>query len=193
MYVITNGKNYIGCNALRQAIATRDINQSLHFSSKEKAENYLQNMPKHFRNIGYGLGEVKEEFDVPENDIVQLDEIIGAIPTIETTLHKLIEQCGVIEAMVHKMDAATIDILHYVEFNQLNVVDGYKIYKKLHEIRIQRRKYKDLLRMINVIKGGSAIDIADGALSKELSVLEDRTYSPRILAELFDSTITEGE
>ena len=47
------------------------------------------------------------------------------------------------------------DILHYIESEKFNSVDGYKLAKKIKEIRQERRKVKNQLNLIKVFQDNS--------------------------------------
>lgn len=86
-----------------------------------------------------------------------------------------------------KYDRQKTDIEHYIEFNagKLNACDGYKAYKLLQDILLERRKIKDEISIINVVRDRmEAEDIAN--IEKKVEELESRTYEPRELTYLFE-------
>ena len=86
-----------------------------------------------------------------------------------------------------KFDGRVTDIEHYIEFNtgKLNACDGYKAYKLLQETLLERRKIKDELQMIQVVRDKmNAEDIAN--VEQKISELEARVYKPRELTYLFE-------
>lgn len=88
-----------------------------------------------------------------------------------------------------KFDRQITDVEHYIEFNagKLNACDGYKAYKLLQDILVQRRKVKDELQMISVVRDRMAFpdDIAN--INAKVQELESRTYEPRELKYLFET------
>lgn len=186
MFVVTNGKNYLGTNSSRKVVAVKELEEALSFSEKQKAENYLLNLPKEFRNVGYKCEEIVEEIVPVPGEIIKIEEITNLIPQMEKVLGKMAGQKAIVENAIHQMDAATLDLMHYAEFNTLNVVNGYKFYKQLREIRLKRREYKDVLRMIDLLTHSTGLSIAGGAFSKELEAMKNRAYAPRFLDELFE-------
>ena len=87
-----------------------------------------------------------------------------------------------------KYDRQVTDIEHYIEFNsgKLNACDGYKAYKLLQDVLVERRKVKDELQMICMVKDKMAIpeDIAN--IDNKIKELETRRYEPRELKHLFN-------
>lgn len=59
--------------------------------------------------------------------------------------------------VVRATDKQIVDIEHEAEFNKYNVCDGYKCYKKLHDIRVKRREAKDELEQIGYLSGINVI------------------------------------
>lgn len=87
-----------------------------------------------------------------------------------------------------KYDRQKTDIEHYIEFNagKLNACDGYKAYKLLQDVLLERRKIKDEIQVINVVRDRMAAeDIAN--IEGKVKELESRTYEPRELTYLFET------
>lgn len=87
-------------------------------------------------------------------------------------------------------DMETVDILHKIEFSKFNAVDGYRIYRQLHDVRLRRRACKDTIQMLNLfMQSGlwqSALTFRRLAAKQQQS-MESRKYRPRVLDELFES------
>lgn len=86
-----------------------------------------------------------------------------------------------------KFDGQVSDIVHYIEFNagKLNACDGYKAYKMLQDTLLERRKVKDELQIIQVVRDRmNAEDIAN--VEQKIKEIESRTYKPRELTYLFE-------
>ena len=84
------------------------------------------------------------------------------------------------------MDKELCDILHYIEFCNLNAAQGYKAYKMVKERRILRRKIKDEISILDSILGQKVSQTAKNAIQKTAENMDKRTYEPRVLKELFD-------
>ena len=67
----------------------------------------------------------------------------------------------------------------------MNVVDGYNYYKLLHDVLVERRKYKDELQKINIIRG-TLSEVMANNLIKSLEGTNNKQYQPRVLKELFE-------
>ena len=53
--------------------------------------------------------------------------------------------------VVRDLDMETVDILHKIEFTNENVVNGFRRYKQLQDVRQRRRKAKDALEISSLL------------------------------------------
>lgn len=84
------------------------------------------------------------------------------------------------------IDKEICDILHYIEFCNLNAAQGYKAYKMLKERRIKRRSIKNELQVVDIILGKKISETATDEIEKAISGMDKRKYEPRVMTELFD-------
>lgn len=94
---------------------------------------------------------------------------------------------------VRTADLALEDLLHKIEFTNVGVVEGYRLYKAVQGMRLRRRQYKDICTMLNLINQSgvvSGLNNLKSNFSKLESNVEHRKYSPRILDELFQAVST---
>lgn len=88
-----------------------------------------------------------------------------------------------------KYDRQVTDVEHYIEFNagKLNAYDGYKAYKLLQDVLVERRKVKDELQIIQVVRDKMAFpeDIAN--IDERVRQMEARRYEPREFKYLFEA------
>lgn len=83
-----------------------------------------------------------------------------------------------------------VDIHHFIEFNDLNGVNGFKIYKFTQDQLRLRRKLKDTLAVTDTILSDLFVT---GDPETSLEVLESqrtREYHPRIFKDLFENGIS---
>ena len=87
------------------------------------------------------------------------------------------------------MDKEICDIMHYVEFYNLDAAKGYKAYKMLKECRQHRRLIKDEREKVaTVIEALGDFELIENMKKclKQFRGLENLKYEPRILHELFE-------
>ena len=80
--------------------------------------------------------------------MVKLEEAINILDEIDKYHETLVDRLS-------ELDLKQQDLLHYVEFNKINILWCYNMLKQLKAIRIERRKIKNdmsLLQKFNDIK-----------------------------------------
>ena len=190
MYVLYNQKYYLMHNAIGQWTPTPELNESFQFNDKTKAENALSNLPKQMRNLGYFVQQIDApskpvDFDRNTNlDLVDYDSALAQIGSFCDLHDQLVARAAWVEYKLQEVENKIQDVLHAIEFNSYNARDGYKIYKLLHDLRLERRKYKDEQIVADVMKSGFAGSNWELARTR-VDNLEDRKYHVREMEELF--------
>ena len=191
MYVLYNQKYYLMHNAIGQWTPTPELNESFQFNDKIKAENALANLPKQMRNLGYFVQQVDapskhvnfDQFN-SESELVNYDSALAQIGSFCDLHDQLVARATWVEYKLQEVENKIQDVLHAIEFNSYNARDGYKIYKMLHDLRLERRKYKDEQIIADVMKSGFAGSNWELARTR-VDDLKDRQYHVRNLEELF--------
>ena len=190
MYVLYNNKYYLMHNAIGQWIPTFELGESFQFNDKTKAENALANLPKQMRNLGYFVQRVDApsklvNFDRNTNlDLVDYDSALAQIGSFCDLHDQLVARATWVEYKLQEVENKIQDVLHAIEFNSYNARDGYKIYKLLHDLRLERRKYKDEQIIADVMKSGFAGSNWE-LVRTRVDDLKDRQYHVREMEELF--------
>ena len=190
MYVLYNNKYYLMQNAIKQFVPTPELNEAFQFIDKTKAENALSNLPKQMRNLGYFVQQVDTptkpvDFDQFTNvDLVDYDSALAQIGSFCDLHDQLVARATWIEYKLQEVENKIQDVLHAIEFNSYNARDGYKIYKLLHDLRLERRKYKDEQIIADVMKSGFASSNWE-LVRARVDDLKDRQYHVREMEELF--------
>lgn len=159
-----------------------DKEEAYIWKSKVKANNVLARIPFTLSDYNFRVSQVNQ---LSESSIsLSFDNFAD---TIEKFYVEFIDtdKLNELRDKVSEADLKIVDIHHYIEFNKLNVVEGYKCYKMLHDILVERRKAKDELQKSQIICAAlnynKAMDLAG-----RLKEVDSKTYTPRILPELFD-------
>lgn len=111
------------------------------------------------------------------------DEVIAKFKTIDAS--GFAQEHSELSQRLSQIDQEITDIQHYIEFHKLNAAEGYKVYKLLQDKLLIRRGIKDDMAKFQILNNAKVSDIFDGTLEKNLEVLANRTYTPRVLKELF--------
>ena len=191
MYVLYNQKYYLMQNAIKQWTPTPELNEAFQFNDKTKADNALSNLPKQMRNLGYFVQQVDApskplEIDGFDNsDLVNYDLALAQIGAFCDLHDHLVARVTWVEYKLQEVENKIQDVLHAIEFNSYNARDGYKIYKLLHDLRLERRKYKDEQIIADVMKSGFAGSNWE-LVRTRVDDLKDRQYHVREMEELFE-------
>lgn len=191
MYVLYNQKYYLMHNAIGQWTPTPELNESFQFNDKIKADNALANLPKQMRNLGYFVQQIDApskplEIDGFDNsELVNYDSALAQIGSFCDLHDQLVARATWVEYKLQEVENKIQDVLHAIEFNSYNARDGYKIYRLLHDLRLERRKYKDEQIIADVMKSGFAGSNWELAKTR-VDDLKDRQYHVREMEELFE-------
>ena len=191
MYVLYNNKYYLMQNAIKQFVPTPELNESFQFNDKTKADNALANLPKQMRNLGYRVIQISNtdkpvDFDqFTDIELVNYDSALAQIGSFCDLHDQLVARATWVEYKLQEVENKIQDVLHAIEFNSYNARDGYKIYKLLHDLRLERRKYKDEQIIADVMKSGFANSNWELVRSRA-DDLKDRQYHVREMEELFE-------
>ena len=191
MYVLYNQKYYLMHNAIGQWTPTTELAEAFQFNNKIKADNALSNLPKQMRNLGYFVQQIDApskplEIDGFDNsELVNYDSALTQIGSFCDLHDQLVARATWVEYKLQEVENKIQDVLHAIEFNSYNARDGYKIYKLLHDLRLERRKYKDEQIIADVMKSGFAGSNWELARTR-VDDLKDRQYHVREMEELFE-------
>lgn len=167
MFCITNNKCYVTRDATNKIKTTNILCDALLFQDKKKADNQLRAIPRHLKNLGFyvkDVGVVEPRKDYIPN-VGKLDERWMTEDFCLRILHDvggiypwLNEQEKLLDEEMSVCDRKRYDLLHAIEFYTKGVVEGYHLYKELHDVSVRRRKVKNALLSISLIK-----DMMNGA------------------------------
>ena len=160
-----------------------------------KAHNILNNAisPKE-RN----RWQIVESIDTPiqtkrEPDICDLDnidsdsEIIKELTIITEAADRLKRYIEELDKKLSELDKQQNDVLHFIEKYNLNASDGFKVYKLLKDIRVERRSIKNEIHNAQMLDKTELEGINYVSLIKKMADQEKQNaYTPRILTELFE-------
>ena len=116
--------------------------------------------------------------------MVNYDSALAQIGSFCDLHDQLVARATWVEYKLQEVENKIQDVLHAIEFNSYNARDGYKIYKLLHDLRLERRKYKDEQIIADVMKSGFAGSNWELTRAR-VNDLKDRQYHVRNLEELF--------
>lgn len=188
-YIICNNDNYINRDNRNHFSIVSSIDKATKWNDITKVHNICKNnIKKLVQTYGLKVKYVSQENKVlnPVAKPIELGyDILDKVKEISTFTKEIEERRLYLMEMVHNIDLEIVDIEHAAEFYTLNASQGYKLYKMLHDARIQRRSYKDELEKINLSLGTSIRSTNMENLEKSIVGMEHRKYEPRVNKELF--------
>lgn len=126
------------------------------------------------------VNKLREELELKED----ISNLISNIRNIEEEYTKVLDKYAEDASVADKKQE---DILHYLEFNNLNTVAAYRLVKELQEVREERRKAKDNIDLLNRISLRLKFNNKDKSINKILESKEqqmrDRSYKMRYYSE----------
>lgn len=203
IFTIYNGDFYIAqFSTGLKPVRTKE--EAIQFKTYDKASSFMLNMPKSFKNLGYhieGNAEIVKTTQTqtcPQQNpsehkkvIVKYDSsyiqgVKNQICQISNFISDLKNKRQEAVRVVEKCEREIFDLEHNAEFYNKNACEGYKMWRKLGEVRRERRRAKDLTVIVDAILEDNNFD---GILSQKtlnrISGLENRTYSIRELDNIF--------
>lgn len=195
-YVIANPDKTIWvCRDKTSYTLTTDRVRALVFESETNANMvFKSNLSKLIKSKGVVVQMLEDVVSKP-NEQPSITPDIGSskfiISVISEAVAKLNCRHQELAEEQSKFDGQVTDIEHYIEFNagKLNACSGYKAYKLLQDVLVQRRKVKDELQIIQVVRDRMNVeDIAN--VEQKIKELEARVYKPRELTYLFETKET---
>ena len=200
VYVLSDGAGrYIRKdNGTGKYVSVKGEKYALQFQSVDNALKILYNsVPKTIRD-NFGVEEIQIEDvkttkdmsvvksiinkNIIDDEIAswlsKVDAFVGLAESVETRIEELVE-------LLSTTDKEICDIQHFIEFGKLNAYQGWLATSMLQNRLRQRRKFKDELAALNLIKSCKIESKSIENLHKAVDGLGERKYSPRVLSELF--------
>lgn len=101
-------------------------------------------------------------------------------------LYKKIREYDAVYDELSQVDLEISDIYHYIEFNNLDVQRGFKIYKQLQDALRRRRVIKDRIEIVKVMRQHGINKKNLSSVLEYMGTEHKKTYTPRVLKELFE-------
>lgn len=200
VYVLTDGSgNYIRHDKLTgKYVPIRSFKQTQQWDSQQKAHSVLNNSLNKSIRSNYAVQLIDTENIVEKDDMSKQREIcfraledsnieewlnkinivMDALSGSDTRKNELLEKLS-------EIDKEIVDIEHYIEFGKFNCYQGWMCFKMLQNTLQQRRKYKNEIAVLNLIKQCKFNKESLEALSSTVADIQNKCYRPRAFPELF--------
>ena len=198
-YVITDGTRWIMRDKHGKYVPTSCEALADVFSNKQATGIFQSNLSKALKSVFR-----VQKIDEPSKLIKQISqetakkntERVSTAENIQRWIDKIDGLNGLATEALHrkdelvqqlsKVDQELSDVNHYIEFCNLNAAQGYKAYKMIKDRRIKRRSIKNELQVVDIILSKKISETATDEIKKAIAGMDQRTYEPRVLNELFD-------
>lgn len=193
-YIIANEKCYIKSatqttNNLQQAKIFVDFRVAERFKKSIK-KTIIRNGNWQIVNISLDQsGKIERNAIAPikvTNNVKifeEKDKSLEIAKELKESYNQLLALKVELENRINDLESEQQDLLHFCEFYDLSGVQGFKFYKSLQKIRVQRRNCKDELARVKALLKTSYAD--DNVV--EFSINAKKSYSPRICIGLFNN------
>lgn len=200
IYVITDGNgSYIHRNDDNKYVTIRNEKQATQWDNIAKANSVLNNMiPKNIRsNYAVLLLETEKVVEKDEDKVSEIcfrsidngniQEWQDRLKTVIETLSSVDQRRTELGTKLSEVDKEIVDIEHYIEFGNFNAYQGWMCFKMLQNLFRQRRKYKNEINVIEMMKQCKINNSALLNLSQNIAEVSNQRYKPRAFPELFKS------
>ncbi len=186
MYALFNGHSYVAQKNGRFSI-TPKLSEAQLWDAPEKASSVLQTPPKLIRDQGYqiadvGEGDVQPVYfggkQVPDEDM-DLDKMLPTLVRYLAGVQALKPALDACYQAISKCDKRQEDLLHRIEFEPMSGGNVAHLGSLLHQCRVQRRAYKDMLEMLTDLYYKTPSKVPPTYLHDKASYFAGRTYTPR--------------
>src|SRR5699024_8282711 len=83
--------------------------------------------------------------------VIMMDDFEGKITHLRDTIRDIPDIDKGDREELDKLEGETQDLLHLIEFNNLNASEGFKVYKELQKVRRRRMELKNKNELIKPI------------------------------------------
>lgn len=163
---------------------TKSQDKASKYKSRETAEDEIRNRKKFFELVTVELTVVEyhsQPAEIEENGQELFNQILSAATELGKCSNNIAGINRYFNETLSEYDKMQEDILHKIEFTPQVGVTSLRLMKQLREIRIKRREIKDAIALLAVMSDTNII----GKIQAYEYLLENRTYKPRVLKELF--------
>src|SRR5699024_1031444 len=125
--------------------------------------------------------------------VIMMDDFEGKITHLRDTIRDIPDIYKGNREELDKLEGETQDLLHLIEFNNLNASEGFKVYKELQKVKRRRRELKNQNEFIETIyitiqsmkyKNLKSINDGIGDVRKIIKCHSYRKYSYRVRLDL---------
>ena len=182
MFILTDGNNYIQMSEYGGQYNKTGVRENARcFDTKDKAANVLRSLPKTMMGREkFSIIEIKTLVYKQCYNMEEVNTIKDMITALEKEVSDVISREDEYKMRLRDIDLELTDIDHYLEFYKLNACDGYKKAKLRQDKLKEKRRIKNILDEIQILKD---LDLSD--IPQRLENMINKKYTPRRLTDIF--------
>ena len=193
MFILENRLGGYITNVNNKFTVTGNIKRASVFATERKALNVKESLPRTIKRETYYVRELSTETEdsmIEDEDYIVTghidrdDEYVNKVKKMLQEISNCEEDLLLKEeeykSRLSELDKELVDIDHWIEFYPVSAYDGYRMTKMRKDRLLERRKIKDSLSEISIIRS-----IKGGETLKNLNGIEEKKYTPRALTNIF--------
>ena len=193
MFILENKLGGYITNVNNKFTVTGNIKRASVFATERKALNVKESLPRTIKRETYYVRELSTETEdsmIEDEDYIVTghidrdDEYVNKVKKMLQEISNCEEDLLLKEeeykSRLSELDKELVDIDHWIEFYPVSAYDGYRMTKMRKDRLLERRKIKDSLSEISIIRS-----IKGGETLKNLNGIEEKKYTPRALTNIF--------
>lgn len=175
-YVITDGESFV-IDGNGKSIS-KDQKATYVWRSEEAALNVLRDCEnrKVMPLVGFHTKALKV-YQTPIDD--ETEQAINNIHDFFKLYNQIKDNMIDLKDRLSIVDRKISDVEHYAEITNQNAVNGFKLYKKLKELRIERRNIKRLIELKKVFDNIQIDSKVQTDMNDVITRFNTRMFSPR--------------
>lgn len=186
-YVIKNNQGYIKFKQGSSPVVVKDRVKATGFPTRERAMKRFDTLPK---NMRIDLIVEKGGYD-PQNSSTFVDNqmeinLNDTINDIQEKSNEILMEYNLLKQKLKEVENSIEDIEHFGEFYNVSASEGYKLFKKIQDLRRERRQLKNGIELIDKMCDMNFVQIANGKPTDIIEAFPNRKYQPRVEKELFE-------
>lgn len=193
MFILENRLGGYITNVNNKFTVTGNIKKAFVFATERKALNVKESLPRTVKRETYYVRELSTETEdsmIEDEDYIvtghidrdneYINKVKKMLQEISNCEEDLLLKEEEYKSRLSELDKELVDIDHWIEFYPVSAYDGYRMTKMRKDRLLERRKIKDSLSEISIIRS-----IKGGETLKNLNGIEEKKYTPRALTNIF--------
>ena len=201
VYVITDGNgSFIRHDeGTGRYVPIRSLKHAKQWDSAAKAGAILKNSISSSIRSNYEVRLVETEQTVEKLTIAETQNTISLRPIEDDNIKDWLEKVNTIQEVLSgsgnrsaelneklsEIDKEISDVNHYIEFGNYNACQGWRCFKMLQMLLRQRRKYKNEIQVLQMIRDCRFDKDSLAVLSERIADVSNKCYHPRAFPDLF--------